>query len=239
MLQSHLLSKHPFMLTLVGLALRGVHAPDQLSGTSAASKQQSTPTILPNTRQTSQPAQPSQQVQSQSPSTTGSTPLSRNQMLVAGGIVGNQQQPSLTDLLLQQQLQQAYYSGIQQMQMNAQAQAAQQQYAAQLAASQQRSSLAARRKERRVEPEDPDSFFAKPDIKVMGEESAEKVSARQLRLARDIKGDADRAEQQGDRVQAAKLRVKVGHRLTEIVDKYKGTPASKEAAKLLEDLYPE
>ncbi len=250
--QSHRRQRFLFVFAPLCLVLAAAHSPAQ-NGTSSVSKQQSTPEILPNTRQPRQTSQPNQQAQPQAPSTGGSMPAGLNQMLPGGGIAGGQQgfnpllggagitgaQPgSLADLLVQQQLQQAFYAGIQQMQVSAQAQAAQQQRAAQIAASQQQSSMATRRKERKAEPQDPDTLFAKPNIKIMEEESAEKTSARQLRLTMDIKADAERADLHGDRVEATKLRAKVGQRLTDIVDKYKGTPASKEAAKLLEDMYP-
>jgi hypothetical protein len=160
-------------------------------------------------------------------------------MFPGGGLSGFQQQPSLLDLMTQQQL--GLSLALQQMQLAGQVQAAQQQRAAAAALQQQSVNAAAaasmsRRKEKE-QTDQPEELFAKPEFKRMAEESDEETSARQLKLAKKLKDDADWAQAEGDRVSAARMRSRVGQRLTDIVDKYPKTPAAKQAESLLESLY--
>jgi hypothetical protein len=161
--------------------------------------------------------------------------------LLPGGIApGPLQQAYLQDPLLQQQM--ALYSTIQQLQLSAQVQAAQHQQNAAIAASLQQASQASTassrsRKEPRPKPDEPEELFAKPEIKRLDDDSEEAAAARQLRLAKALKADADLAQLNGDRSGASKLKAKVGQRLHDIFEKYPKTAAGKQANKLLDELF--
>lgn len=148
--------------------------------------------------------------------------MGMGQINQSGGAGGAQQQSTLMNALLQQQL----LTAIQQL--NAQAQAQQQP---------RNGAVANGRRQPNQWFEEPQNGLGKVEVKRMEEESDEVVSAKYLRMAKDIKTDADKAQAGGDRPRAARLRAKVEQRLADIVEKFPGTPASKEAAKLLENLY--
>jgi hypothetical protein len=146
--------------------------------------------------------------------------------------------------LAQLQMQQALSSSLQQAQLNALYMAAQQQRAAQHSgfgqqqANTNRALTASLRKQRRLFFNEEEDLAPRLEVKRMEDESTTAASGKQLQMAKEIKRDADLASIKGDRAQAAKLRAKVSQRLNEIVDKYQGTSAAREATSLLESSNP-
>jgi hypothetical protein len=170
-----------------------------------------------------------------------------NQLQGGGSSAGSTAslQGNQSNLLAQQQLQQALSSGLQQAQLNALYMATQQQQRAtqysgfgQQQPNTDRTLMASVRKQRRLLFNEEEDLSPKFEIKRMEDESASAASGKQLQLAKEIKRDADLASIKGDRAQAAKLRAKVSQRLSDIVDKYQGTPAAREASSLLESSNP-
>ncbi len=160
--------------------------------------------------------------------------------MLGGGLSPFGQQPSLLDAFAQQQM--AMSMALQQAQLVGQIQAAGQQQAALAAAAaarQQanREAAASRRKQSRLESTEPEELFAKPEFKPLEDDSEEAASARLLLLAKNLKKDSEMADFSNDRQTAARLRSRVGQRLTEIIDKYPKTRAAKQAQSLLETLY--
>ncbi len=218
---------------MLGLAADGARA--QIAGPSASGSRQPVGIVpLPGLMPGNQPSVPTQS-NLQSPQSLplgGSTPLGLNQI---------QQNNSLLGLQQQQQLQLGLYSTIQQLQMGGLLQAQRQQNALAIAAALKQpvsSAASIHRKQQSLLYSDAEDKPAKVEIKLMEEESDEVVSAKQLKLAKYLKADADTAQFKDNRTEAAKLRAKVGQRLTDIVDKYPKTPAAKEAEKILQTLYP-
>ena len=225
---------------MLGLAADQARA--QIAGPSVPRKTSGSIQPLGTMPQSQQPAQPQQTTQlPQSLPMGGASQTGINQLLQFAAVSALQQQPTTVDALAQQQLQLALVSTAQQLQLAGQMQAAQLQQNALAAASRQQqgddAAAAQRRKRQTLSVEEVEERFPKPEIKPMAQSSEEEASARQLRMAKKLKTDADLAQLGGDRAEAAKLRAKVGQRLADIVEKYPKTPAAKEADTLLETLY--
>jgi hypothetical protein len=67
-------------------------------------------------------------------------------------------------------------------------------------------------------------------------QSDEEIAAARLKMAKDLAGDADQAQAQGDRRRAAILRERAGNRLQNIVESFQGTPSAEQAKMLLQTL---
>jgi hypothetical protein len=236
------------ILTTLSLGLTAEQARAQISGSSAAGggKHSSgsiqppgttAPTMQTTQTQQQQQALPSQALAQGIPSQAGV-----NQLLQYAAVSALQQQPTTLDGLLQQQAQLALVSTVQQLQLAGQAQAIQlQQNAVAAAARKQQEDAEARAAQRRksqtFSADDLDSLFPKTEVKRLEHDGADEASARQLKMAKQLKTDADRALVNGERVESAKLKAKVGQRLADIIEKYPKTPAAKEADALIESLY--
>ncbi len=232
------------VFSVLMLSLAADQARSQIAGPSASGSRQPvgivpTSGLMPG-NQPSLPSQSNLQLP-QSSALGGSAGIGLNQMLPNNPFLGLQQSNSLNGLTQQQQLQLGLYSTIQQAQLGGLLQAQQLQNAMAVGAA-LRQPVApvspARRKQQSLLYDDSEDKPAKFEIKHMEEESDEVVSAKQLKLAKYLKADADTAQFKDDRSEAAKLRAKVGQRLSDIIDKYPKTPAAKEAEKILQNLYP-
>ena len=161
-------------------------------------------------------------------------------MLPGIGLSPFGQQPNMLDPYSQQM---ALSLAMQQAQVVSQIQAAGQQQAALAAAAaaarQQanREAAASRRKQSKLQTDDPEELFAKPEFKRLEDDSEEAASARLLLLAKNLKKDSEMADFTNDRQTAARLRSRVSQRLAEIIDKYPKTRAAGQAKSLLETLY--
>jgi hypothetical protein len=226
--------------TVLTLGSAAEQARAQIAGPSA---RKPTGSIQPpgTTPQNQQPAQSQQPTQvPQTIPVGGASQTGVSQLLQNAAALALQQQPTTLDGLMQQQMQLALVSTVQQLQLAGQVQAVQLQQNALAAAARQKQTddAAAQRKKRQtLSTEDVEEIFPKPEVKKMEQTNDDDASARQLRLAKKLNTDADMALFSGDRAGAAKLRAKVGERLSDIMEKYPKTPAAKEADSLLQSLY--
>jgi hypothetical protein len=148
-----------------------------------------------------------------------------------------QQQNGLVGIMQQQQ-QIAMLAALQQLQQNRQLLALQQRQNAFLVNQPVQQNLvgdaAPRRRQRRsISAEDLDNDPLPPQRQVQDTESNEEIASRRLKLAKDLTGDADQAQAQGNRRWAATLRDRAGDRLQKIVEDYPGTPSAQQAKILI------
>ena len=209
----------------------------QPPGTTAPTKPATQTQTQQQQQQQLQQVLPSQSLLQGIPSQTGI-----NQLLQFAAVSALQQQPTTLDGLLQQQSQLALVSTVQQLQLAGQAQAIQlQQNAVAAAARKQQEDVdakaAQRRKTQALSADDLNALFPKPEVRHLEHDGEEEASARQLRMAKQLKTDADRALLNGDRVESTKLKAKVGQRLADIIEKFPKTAAAKEADALIQSLY--